>query len=370
MIPCLPGPKTVIYLGQANNVLKYRGVKQNEFDGQVFMRERHFSPSSTRNPKNVSVPMLLVTAGIILLTFGSCYYYRLERKLDPENSEWLNRVRYIITSEERRLFLDMPKEEKEDFKQEFWKRRDPDPQTEENEFKMEFDARMEKADDLFIGEGRPGWLTDRGRIWVLFGPPTDRLTMPQQPDGTSQEIWYYGSFPVVFLDRHSSGIYKLMTYNLTSMRSTNLMYMHELHREQDRAQDTIVGEVQDFNFDWQVNAKQLVSGRIEGTVSFSLPFTSIWLKEEDGALSTVLDFQLEIRNAQNDLVWDYEESFEVRFSEGELTQSKIKNYQQEISFSLPDGAAERLREEGKIFATLINRTGMIQLRKVKAFKIE
>ena len=70
----------------------------------------------------------------MVVFFGSCRYYNLEQKLDPVNKDWLNRVRYIITTEESHIFLDLPDEEKEAFKEEFWKRRDPDPNTEENEF--------------------------------------------------------------------------------------------------------------------------------------------------------------------------------------------------------------------------------------------
>ncbi len=334
------------------------------------MKKRIFPHLSFRKSQGESASMILVAAGLVLLTFGSCYYYRLERKLDPENSEWLNRVRYIISSEERKLFLDLPKAEKEDFKQEFWRRRDPDPETEENEFKMEYEARMERADELFLGEGRPGWLTDRGRIWVLFGPPTDRLTMPQQPDGTSQEVWYYGGFPVVFVDQHSSGVYKLISYNLTGMRSINLMYMHELNKEEGKAQDTIVGEVDRFNFDWEVETRRQPSGRIEGTINIFLPYKSIWFKDETGTLSTIMDVELELRNAQNELVWSHEESYEVKILEEELTKGKDQNHQHEIAYVLPVGAEELLQEEGKIFATLINRTGMTRLRKVKAFKVD
>lgn len=86
------------------------------------------------------LPWFFTFAGIGLMLFFSsgCYYYNLEKKLDPENAEWLDQLRYIITSKERKVFLDLPPEEREDFKQEFWAKRDHDHGTEENEFKMEF----------------------------------------------------------------------------------------------------------------------------------------------------------------------------------------------------------------------------------------
>jgi GWxTD domain-containing protein len=119
---------------------------------------------------------LLIILSLLLLL--SCRLYQLERKLDPENAEFLSKVSYIITKEERKIFLELPDKEKEKFREEFWKRRDPDLETEENEFKTEYFKRLERAAEIFMGEGRPGWLTDRGRIYVLFGPPADRMTYP------------------------------------------------------------------------------------------------------------------------------------------------------------------------------------------------
>jgi GWxTD domain-containing protein len=308
--------------------------------------------------------------GIALLFSSSCYYYRLERKLNPENADWLNKVRYIIKSEERKLFLDLPASEKEEFKEEFWRRRDPDPQTEENEFKMEFDERMENANEIFISEGIPGWLTDRGRIFILFGPPLERIVYPQELDGSSQEIWSYGNFPVVFMDRYSTGVYKLVTYDLSSLRSLNLAYMHELNREQEKAQQTIIGEVEMFNFDWEVSAKRLSSGQIEGIVRIFVPYAKLWYKDQKGAMFTILDLHLELRDAAGSLVWFYEDSYEIRIEEEDLFEIQNKSWVQEIVFTLENADEKLAQGENKIFATLANRTGTIKLHKVKAFSIK
>ena len=117
--------------------------------------------------------------------------YRLERKLDPVNAEFLSDVRYIITHKERKIFLELPTSEKEAFRENFWQIRDTDPNTEENEFKVMYFDRIETANELFISEGRPGWLTDRGRIFVLFGPPWERITYPMgdNPADRCREIW-------------------------------------------------------------------------------------------------------------------------------------------------------------------------------------
>ena len=325
-----------------------------------------------RSIKYLYMPISLfpLFVGIALLFSGSCYYYRLERKLNPDNADWLNKVRYIITSEERKLFLDLPSSEKEEFKEEFWRRRDPDPQTEENEFKMEFEARMDEANELFISEGIPGWLSDRGRIFILFGPPIERIVYPQELDGSSQEIWYYGNFPVAFMDRYSTGIFKLVTYNLSSLRSLNLAYMHELSREQERAQQTIIGEVAMFNFDWEVSAKRLSSGQIEGMVRISVPYTKLWFKDEEGTMITILDLQLELHNAAGTLIWSYKGSYDIRIEEEDLLEIQNKGWDQEIVFTLEKGDEKLLQGENKIYAILARRTGMAKLQKVKVFSIK
>jgi len=182
----------------------------------------------------VALCLLLLSFSFLVFFSSSCRLYELERKLNPVNAEFLSKVRYIITSKERKIFLELPDSEKEQFIEEFWKRRDPDSDTEENEFKMEYLNRVEKATELFVSEAKPGWLTDRGRIYILFGPPMERLTYPMGADTYThcREIWYYGAFPVVFVDSTCTGIYSLITYDLSSIRELNLVYMHELNKAQ------------------------------------------------------------------------------------------------------------------------------------------
>jgi len=111
--------------------------------------------------------------------FSSCITYKLEKALDPESKEFLSKARYIISKQERKIFLNLPPSEREAFIEEFWKKRDPDPYTEENEFKEQYLARIEMANRLFKGGGSPGWLQDRGRIYILFGPPDRRDQYPR-----------------------------------------------------------------------------------------------------------------------------------------------------------------------------------------------
>ena len=146
------------------------------------------------------------------------------QKLSSEDEEFLSQVGYILTPAERKEFLALPEGERADFIDNFWKRRDPDPATPENEFKDEYLGRISQAGRLFFGEGRPGWLTDRGRIYVLFGPPDQRTATSSaaSPDGRCQELWYYRDFPVVFLDRACTGTFRLATLDLSPIADLSL----------------------------------------------------------------------------------------------------------------------------------------------------
>lgn len=306
----------------------------------------------------------------VLSTGFSCYYHRLEQKLDSENQEWLRRVGYIISSEEKKFFLDLPEAEREAFKQEFWARRDPDPATEENEFKLEYEVRMEQADELFLGEGRPGYLTDRGRIYILFGPPLDRLTTPSDASGKSQEVWYYGNFPVIFVDEFSSGRYELVTYDLSGLRGLNLMYMHELSQAQSHAQQTIVGRGGFFNFDWDFTLKAVGPARAEGEVKIEVPLANVWFAVQDERMTTTLDVSLEIQTSEGVEWWKHDQSFPLDMEESELQEYPKGKYRILIPVELEGSLDELRRGPNKIFVLLVNRTGSSRLRKVRLFRLE
>ncbi len=98
----------------------------------------------------------------------------LKQELSRTYKKWLNEdVAYIITDEERAAFKQLSNDEERDqFIEAFWQRRDPTPDTEENEYKEEHYRRIEYANEHFAA-GIPGWKTDRGRIYIVFGPPDE-----------------------------------------------------------------------------------------------------------------------------------------------------------------------------------------------------
>jgi GWxTD domain-containing protein len=83
-------------------------------------------------------------------------------------------VRYLMTRSESRLFRSLETApERIAFIRNFWERRDPDPRTPQNEARLGFWQRVAEANAQFTGTGKPGWKTDRGKIYILLGPPDD-----------------------------------------------------------------------------------------------------------------------------------------------------------------------------------------------------
>ena len=109
----------------------------------------------------------------------------LKKELETPWKKWLSEdVAYIITDEERKAFKQFnTDEEREQFVEQFWLRRDPTPDTVENEYKEEHYRRIAYANEHYAS-GIPGWKTDRGRIYLTFGPPDE---IDAHPSGGTYE---------------------------------------------------------------------------------------------------------------------------------------------------------------------------------------
>ncbi|MGB8060567.1 MAG: GWxTD domain-containing protein [Candidatus Sulfotelmatobacter sp.] len=108
-----------------------------------------------------------------------------KKEVNPAYKKWLDEdVVYIITDEERAAFKQLSNdEERDNFIEAFWQRRDPTPDTEENEYKEEHYQRIAYANEHFAA-GVPGWRTDRGRIYIVYGKPDE---IDSHPSGGTYE---------------------------------------------------------------------------------------------------------------------------------------------------------------------------------------
>src|SRR3984957_9369215 len=109
----------------------------------------------------------------------------LKQELSKPYKKWLDEdVVWIITDEERAAFKQLSNdEERDNFIEAFWQRRDPTPDTEENEYKEEHYQRIAYSNEHFAA-GIPGWKTDRGRIYIIYGKPDE---IESHPSGGTYE---------------------------------------------------------------------------------------------------------------------------------------------------------------------------------------
>ncbi|MGB4703554.1 MAG: GWxTD domain-containing protein [Candidatus Saccharicenans sp.] len=261
---------------------------------------------------------------LAILTFISgCQTIQKEKSLSPEDKEFLSVVRYIISPEERKTFLNLPPTERKNFIEEFWKRRDPIPETEVNEFKEEYFLRIEQANKFFSEGGRPGWLTDRGRIWVTLGPPDHRETYPRGQSfyGYPVEIWHYGFYQIYFVDRFWNGDYQLdpvSARQIAEITQTQVRWNQPGGRmfEGSRAMD----------FEVRMDRKE--SG--EALIVVSLPYNQIWFKAVQDKLETVIEVKAEIEDAGGQKVWEGSRTAEISLTPAELKEKFDRSYELEL----------------------------------------
>jgi GWxTD domain-containing protein len=126
--------------------------------------------------------------------------------------EMVDQLQYVATAEEIRRLRETALKQREKEWNFFWKQRDPTPATEVNEFKEEYYSRIKYANTHF-GALQKGWMTDRGRIYVIYGPPDEVERHPYELDSVPYEIWYYyrTAMKFIFVDEHGIGDYRLFS---------------------------------------------------------------------------------------------------------------------------------------------------------------
>ena len=250
------------------------------------------------------------------------------RNLPVQDREFLSEVRYLISKKESKIFKNTPPEERRDFIEEFWKVRDPDPMTEENEFRDEYYRRIEKANHLFH-EGSQGWLSDRGRILILLGEPERRDVYPTGYSFYEPpvEIWFYGNFPVIFVDYHREGMYRL---DPVSVRRLSMINVAQMQLKPEGIQRNV------RLFDFTLTAQE--TGRGEAKLLMEIPYrvTNLVLDEKTKSYSTQIKLSVRVTDAAGKQVLEKDELRTVTVSDDKLAQLG-KNYAFEFLLQLPPG---------------------------------
>src|SRR5215475_1189668 len=159
------------------------------------MQHRFF----VRTPARRTAPFLIFALALSSFALSSFGAFAQDEKQDKKSEErkkekakksqeekfrsgykrWVDEdVRWIITNEERKIFNSLKTDdEREQFIEGFWTLRDPDPDTDVNEYREEYYQRIAYANEHFTS-GIPGWMTDRGRIYIMFGKADQIETHP------------------------------------------------------------------------------------------------------------------------------------------------------------------------------------------------
>jgi len=295
----------------------------------------------------------------------------------------------------------MPPEDRGEFITDFWKRRDPNLETKVNEFRQQYYTRLAIADKAYKS-GIPGWMTDRGRIYILLGPPTDiiRKSMGdaavEPQDGARElssnlleegtwterptEIWVYNQYPdyfsgplrLVFVDYESDGDYKLTTdvevkpfSMMTYIQSDPDMTKYQWIGETEKS-ETSLGILPFLDY-----SKSL--GRIEKDKQdnysvdcfFEIPLRNIGFQEQNGLYEYSIDLSIKVESTETKS--SFQEKKEMRKSLS--FESLKKNIQEGYSV----GEIIRIPLEkgtNKIYYTLRDNIKQKRLRKLDIIKIK
>lgn len=193
---------------------------------------------------------------LAVVACAACLGGRL--RSDPFYESFYEKAHLIMTQEEKKIYLALKEPEAiEDFIREFWEIRDPDPATEENEIRMEFEERIDFA-NRWLGDNRTselkpekdwrldssrGWATDRGRVYIVLGPPdyisSDEAGLmalnPNYINRGIRQTWYYNRFDLaVGFSRDSFGawIMGLSAHVMQAMRDARLEMVSPSYREE------------------------------------------------------------------------------------------------------------------------------------------
>lgn len=256
------------------------------------------------------------------------------KSLPEKYRKWLEEeVVYIITPKEKEVFLQLESDRERDvFIEAFWKARDPDPNTPENEFRDEHYRRIAYANQ-YLGRisPTPGWKTERGRVYIILGEPNQIERYDNLPDVYPVEVWFYqglgkyglpNAFYVVFFRRDDSSDYEL--YSPVKDGPKSLLRFFEMYRG---------GDPLDFEYAYRLlyqakpelanKAISLIPGEERGLTGPSLA--------SEVLLSNITQFPFKrVKDEYAEKLLKYKELIEVDY-----TANYIENYS--ICKVIPEG---------------------------------
>jgi GWxTD domain-containing protein len=165
-----------------------------------------------KNKINGLPAITVVMAFVFIISWAADAAGEPGTTLDPESEEFYQQAHFLMTKHERKVFKKLVSAEaRQRFIQYFWEIRDPNPYADENEFKLLMDERFDYV-NYYLKEGNiPGWKTDRGRIYMLLGPPDyiDSRSVFNNPYVHGYIFWYYTEESLDISNVRYEGVYIL-----------------------------------------------------------------------------------------------------------------------------------------------------------------
>ncbi len=266
---------------------------------------------------------------VILLVWTAACRTPIDIEQDPFYESFYEKTRLIMTKEEIEIYKRLPdRESREDFIEEFWRIRDPDSSTEQNENKAEFVKRVEYANTWF-GWRNPakrkltaenqdkyrGWDTERGRIYIVLGPPDSLIFDGSalmnngrrilEPEGRRVETWAYWRYRLyVTFNRGRMGRWHISDPEpdlFHFLEAAKLNLIEPGSREEAKRRLTF-----EADFD-------------EGNIRISIPVTRINFVEKDGSFISELGIEVNVYHNHKKKDW-IEQAKTLRWTEDQLLE--------------------------------------------------
>jgi len=221
-------------------------------------------------------------------------YKKAESLMQSDERAVFESIEYIVPSDEIKGFKNLASAEKSEFERIFWKQKDPLFLSEYNERLLEHYSRVAYANLKFGIEAKniPGWKTDRGKIYIRYGPPNRAVRMRAEyeekrfqdtetmeiPDLGPTEVWYYDGFSLAFADQNATGDFRLGAN--TRFPGVNFPEIaKETYKEKPEIYEPqFPGKI--FNFDYYTASFRGDNGKSLVEVYYALPVNDLNLQKE------------------------------------------------------------------------------------------
>lgn len=231
--------------------------------------------------------------------------------ISKKHKAFLSKVQYIITKDEAKFFRHLPESKRQEFIRMFWEIRDPHPETDENEFKEDYLKRFEDANRMF-SSAREGWLTDRGKTYILLGPPRHISDYPTGSfyNGNTYRrpfvVFHYEEIYLLFLENKNDGDYQV--------QYTSMFHHSEVQKAFAKAKRQIQGleGLFQYRFKYQKigNKPHLV---------FSVELTELNFKKQDKRMVSQLEIAVIVKDQQYNEIFKHTKTHDISLDSETVT---------------------------------------------------